>query len=274
MTAPMDVFQFSDYRSFLKSHAEAQKGRNPKWTFGLWAKKLGLAGTASLTMVLNGQRSPGRNLTEKIIHYFGFPPKHAAFFRDLVKLDKMRGDPELSAMLIEKLKRAHPAKTFRKLDDQAFSVLAHWHYNAIREMTHLKDFSEDAAWISSRLDHKISRREAKAAIAKLIAMQILTRDANRRLRPAEMTIEAGGGGANEAIRSYHRQCLDLAAHSLEKVAVERRTFCSQTMTIDVAQMDRAKVLLAKFQDDMAKLMETGGGNQVYQFNMQLFPLTT
>ena len=53
------VFAFSDFREYLKSYAEARRSGNRKWSYGMWARHLGLSGTASLTMVLNGQRLPG-----------------------------------------------------------------------------------------------------------------------------------------------------------------------------------------------------------------------
>jgi len=59
----INAFQYTSCRAFLCAHSEEKKVGKPSWSYGAWAKRLGFSGTASLTMILHGQRNPGKEIT-------------------------------------------------------------------------------------------------------------------------------------------------------------------------------------------------------------------
>lgn len=67
-----NLYRFTDFRTFLRTHFEDKKKINKHWSYGRWSKKLGLKATASLTMIINGQRDPGPKVVEAFCRYFGF----------------------------------------------------------------------------------------------------------------------------------------------------------------------------------------------------------
>ena len=85
----LSVFDFSDYRSYLRAFVAIRKRKNASWTLGSWARTLGLKATASISKVVAGSREPGLMMTEKLIEYFEFDPKEAEYFRELVRRAKM-----------------------------------------------------------------------------------------------------------------------------------------------------------------------------------------
>jgi uncharacterized protein (TIGR02147 family) len=94
-----DLATYQDYRKFLWDHVNAKKAINPKWSFGMWARTLGLKATSSITMILNGQREAGPQITAKLVHYFGFNETEAQYFRELIKVSKAKKDPYLRKLL-------------------------------------------------------------------------------------------------------------------------------------------------------------------------------
>jgi uncharacterized protein (TIGR02147 family) len=269
-----DIFAFNDFRSFLASHAAKQRLARPRWSYGAWARQLGLAGTASLTMVINGQRLPGPDLTRKLVRYFGFDRRAASYFRGLVDLERSRKDPDAFHDAAERMRKAHPCGAVRVLDDDQFMLVGQWYHYAIRELTLVAGFEEDPFWISARLKGRVPPSTVKEALRRLERLQLLARDARGRLGPSEPTVEAGGGAPSQAVRAFHEQALKLAGHALHNVPKDERLFAASTLSVRRDAVREVEGLVARFQDELARLCERrGDGDEVYQLTLQFVPLT-
>ena len=268
-----EIFKYTDYRSFLHAYAHDAKRKNSRWSYGQWAMQLDLRGTASLTMVLNGQRKPGPEITHKLISFFKFKGKEREYFYDLVRLEKVKDDPRLSVLLMEQMSKVHPNQEFRVLDYKTFSAISHWHYYAIREMTRLSDFKENPDWISKKLYFKITPRDVKVAVQTLLELELLKRGDNGKLEVSHGRLDTKNDVADEGIKRFHEQMISHAKEAVRLIPVGEREITASTFTLKVSNIPRAKEMIRKFKQRFCCLLEEEGGNQTYQINIQFFPLT-
>lgn len=84
-----DVYQYTCFKSFLLAYSEYARANYRAWSYTKWAKRLGLKGTASLTLVLSGKRLPGPSITEKLIQYFKFEGRERRYFLDLIQMERL-----------------------------------------------------------------------------------------------------------------------------------------------------------------------------------------
>ena len=68
--------------------------------------------------------------------------------------------------------------------------------------------------------------------------------------------------ANQSIKNYHGQSLDLAKQSLNIDPVESRDFSTITMAIDPDQLNEAKEMIRKFKREFADCVEQSTGDEV------------
>jgi uncharacterized protein (TIGR02147 family) len=265
--------QFLDYRTFLIAHAQEQKRRNPQWSYGAWAKRLGLGGTATITRIIHGDRHPGPKLVDKLVQYFGFAPREAEYFRDLVQLDKLRSDPKMSALLMERLGKKYSNDLKKNVDEKTFQTISNWYFLTIREMVRLQNFKLDPTWISSMLRFKVNARQVTHALQILQDLGLISATENNQVEQLEGRLDTTNDVASEAIKRYHEEMLENARSALRSVPPEEREVSSQTLAINSANLSKAKALIREFQDKFAELLEEEKGDQVYQFQLQLFPLT-
>jgi uncharacterized protein (TIGR02147 family) len=249
------------------------KKQKKSWSYGVWSRSLGLKATSSLTKILNGEREPGPEITEKMIRYFGFKEKQAQYFRDLVQLEKIKTNPRLSVLFMEKMDKEHPDSRIRILDNKSFLVISNWYYLALREFCRLQNFKEDPEWISQNFLFKITAREVNQAIKTLLEMKLLTRDKKNILRLSEGILDTSNDIASEGIKRYHEQMLENAKSALAQISVDEREITSTTLLMSSGNIAKAKDLIRDFKKKFEKLMEEETGDQVFQFQMQLFPLT-
>lgn len=65
----------------------------------------------------------------------------------------------------------------------------------------------------------------------------------------------------------------LGIDALQNVTVQNREINSQTILLDPKEFAKAKAEIVKFQRAFSKRFHCESGAMVYQFNMQLFPVT-
>lgn len=257
----------------MLAHVQDCKGRNPAWTYGVFARQLGLKDTSSITKIIQGQREPGRGIVGKMTRYFSFSPKDTQYFEDLIRLHKIKADPRLAVLLLEKMGKEHPDGALRLLDDRSFRLISHWYCTVIREMVRLDEFFEDGDWIAQKLHFKVTPTEAERAIALLLEVGLLKRAEKGRLAISHGRFASTDDTASEAIKRYHESMLDLAKVALRKFDVQEREFGAVTLTMRASRIPEVKTLIREFQDRFAALTEESGGDLTAQLQIQFFPLT-
>ncbi|MEK6706611.1 MAG: TIGR02147 family protein [Bdellovibrionota bacterium] len=273
MKTELNIQKFTDYRAFLLAHAQDMKKQRPSWSYRCWAKTLGLNATSSITKIIQGQRHPGPLMTEKLIQYFCFRERDAHYFRDLVRLYKIRRDPKLSVLLMEKMGRQHPSGAIKILDDPTFSIVSNWYHFVIREMCRMDSFFEDPDWISKSLRFKATPREVGQAIQKLLQSNMLIRDERGRLQVSDGRIHTGSDTASEAIKRYHEQMLENAKQGIRTISLDEREFTSSVLVVRKENLSRAREAIREFKNKFAELFEEANGETVYALQIQLYPMT-
>jgi uncharacterized protein (TIGR02147 family) len=272
-TQNLNVKNFGDYRSFLKTHFEVKQKLNPSWSLGAWAKRLDLKATSSLTKILNGDRDPGESITEKFAQYFDFDSNEKNYFNDLIRLSKIKDDPRLKMILMQKMGREYPDAHLHVLTDKSFEIISNWFCMTIREMVRLYDFQEDPEWIQERLMFEVSVDEIRQAIKDLLHQGLIKRNDEGKLISSQGLLHTTNDVASKSIKRFHKQMLDHAKTSLHTVDVELREFSSETLTINKSNISQAKELIRDFKAKFARLLEEQQGDETYQLQVQFFPLT-
>ena len=67
--------------------------------------------------------------------------------------------------------------------------------------------------------------------------------------------------------------LQEAKQAIRLIAVEDREFSASVITMNAANILKAKELIREFKDQFAQLMEEESGDGTYQIQLQFFPLT-
>lgn len=270
---PLGVQHFTDYRTFLVAHVQQMKDAKRGWSYGAWAKALGLKTTSSITKIVQGQRDPGPEVTEKLIRYFRFKKDEAEYFADLVRLHKVKDDPRLSVLLMEKMSKDHPNGSIRILDDKTFSIVSNWYYLPLRELVRTPKFMENSDWISKQFRFKVTPREITQALKAMESLGLLKRDAHGKLCVAEGRIDTSTDVASEAIKRYHEQMLENARAAIRTTVVDRREMTGASLVLRCSNLAQAKAMIREFRRKFAKTFEEENGDAVYQIQIQLFPLT-
>ncbi|MBT3984308.1 MAG: TIGR02147 family protein [Bacteriovoracaceae bacterium] len=265
--------KFSDYRAFLLHSFEKKKLKNKNWSYGAWAKSLGLKSTSSLTKIVKNERHPGAEMVKKFTHYFEFNESDLEYFLDLIQLQKIKKDPRLGLLLMEKLKKSNPDTHFVLGDNHSYEILSNWYTLSIREMVDLDEFFEDPSWIQSNFQSHVNVGDIKRALEILEENELLIRDSSGKLKLNNGRLSTEDDMANIAIKKYHRDMLDGAKEALFDFSVDFREFQSVLIKMNKEDIPVAKKLIRGFLDDFSKALDQKGKQKLFQLGIQLFPIS-
>src|SRR5258706_16181048 len=80
----VSVYDFLDYRAYLRAYYEAAKRTRPSFSFRLFSKLAGLRSPNFLKLVIDGERNLGADSVGRFNQALGLEGADAEFFADLV----------------------------------------------------------------------------------------------------------------------------------------------------------------------------------------------
>jgi uncharacterized protein (TIGR02147 family) len=270
--AAVDVFRYDDYRAFLRAYYARRKTQKRGISLRAFSRRVGLRSPNYLKLVMDGERNLSGELAVRFGEACGLAGAQLDYFCAPVARDQATSASERALHHA----RLHGFKRYRethKLAAAQASYHAHWYVPAIRELAARADFVDDAKWIARTLWPAITAVEAKRALATLLELGLLARDADGRLAQSEPLVETADGPLGHHIVSYHREMMRLASVALERVPREEREVASLTLCLSRARAKELKAELEQLQQQWLQRYGAEGAEQVVQLNVQMFPLS-
>ncbi|MBY0370458.1 DUF4423 domain-containing protein [bacterium] len=266
------ALDFSNYREYLLAVSRQLSNKRGGHSVSQWARSLGYRSPQTLGMVLTGRRLPSPELLSRIVRQQKLSPTESQYLQTLVSLEKAhRRGADVSGHL-EELRRFRKLETPLYLEAEAFSYVADWYHLVIRQLVGVPGFREDSAWIRQRLRGKVTTVQIRKALATMLRLGVLTRDASGRLTRTKSQLTTVSDVPMQASREHHRQMLGHAASALEH-PVEEREFGAMTFQMRRQDLPKAKQLIRSFREQISRDCESAKGESVFQFGVFLFSHT-
>ncbi|HEX5657376.1 MAG TPA: TIGR02147 family protein, partial [Polyangiales bacterium] len=93
MAAP-DVFEFDDYRAFLRAHYAHKKASGRSFSLRVFSRLAGLTSSNYLKLVMDGDRNLTPEMAERFAAACGLKGDAASFFCELVGFNQARNAAE------------------------------------------------------------------------------------------------------------------------------------------------------------------------------------
>lgn len=234
------------------------------------ARDLGVS-AAFITNVLNGKKMPPRDRLPSLIR--------------ILELDVFEQKALSKAMLIQ----SETSKTIREFLSEElvlkskerkivgsqtnFHFLSKWWYIAVLEALSLSGRKVTAKSIQKRLS--LTELQFNEAITILL-QEGLIEETPEGYKKKNDHLYYPTGRSKKSIRDFHGQMIQKAQEELKKASEEdfaRRFITGFTFSLNAEQVNGLKAKIAEFMEEVSREAGTANCDEVYQFNMQLFPLT-
>jgi uncharacterized protein (TIGR02147 family) len=268
------VYDFLDYRAYLRAYYEAAKRTQRSFSFRSFSKLAGLRSPNFMKLVIDGERNLGAESVPRFCAALGLDGPEAEFFADLVAFSQATSLADKNRAF-ERISASRRFRAARRIDGDLFAYLSHWYNPAIRELAGRADFSEDPRWIASQVRPRISPTEAAEALRLLFSLGLLVRDPESgRVLRGEPTLTTEHEVRSLGAAAFHRQMIERAGESLETVPAALRDLAALTVCISPQTAARVKERIHQFREALTELCDSDpAGTVVYQLNVQWFPLS-
>ncbi len=259
---------YKDYRAYLKGLLLERKRVNPSYSLRAFARDLRMS-PPRLSEVINGKKGLSIGAAIKISGALGHNESETDFFCDWVQCSDARS-PEARRIAQIRMQKYNYVDEFESLKEDLFSLISDWYHYGILELTFVRGFRSNSAWIAKKLG--ISELEADEAIKRLLRMGLLKKEDDRFIKVSKnytTTFDV----PSVAIRKFNEQMLAKAVIALQTHAVDERDFSTITMATDPSKLVIAKEMIRKFRRNLSKELETGDRSELYCFSAQLFRLS-
>jgi uncharacterized protein (TIGR02147 family) len=267
-----NFFEYLDYRELLKAFFEEKKQQDSWFSYRWLSKRIDVASTGFLSLVISGKRNISSDLAVRISTALNFSKKEAAYFSTLVRFNQETNAEEKGRAFEELLSlRPATAKSLRA-DQQEF--YNHWYYSAIRELVSVHNVTDNYKHIAECLIPKISVNEVQEALELLERLGFIGRDEDGYFRRAESLITAAGSSIEpSAIRKYQGETIDLARNALYNIPKDKRDISTVTLSTNEQGIAMIKKRIEQCRAEiMAIANQSKNPDRIVQINMHLFPL--
>lgn len=266
-----DVLAFTDCLAYLKAVLVSGKDGDNRLGLRTLALKAGFRSPATLSMILNGHRRLTLKAAEKLSGALGLSGRRGGYFLCLAELECVRtSEQKLSVQ--ERALRLRSLSEEHTLSLRQYRSLAIWYYPVIYALVGMQDFQRSAEWIANRLGRNVTIREVRQALGDLLNLGLL-QDREGQFVQSQGALSTEDEVRDIGIRRYHQQMLALAVDSLD-VPLEQRELNGLTIPLAAHRISEVKDRIRKFRKDLNQyLSQFNDTGEVYQLNIQLFPLT-
>jgi uncharacterized protein (TIGR02147 family) len=268
----LTVFDFTDYRQFLKAYYQFQKKKNPAFSHRYFALRAKMNSSGFYKNVMDGKRSLGRSLIVRFVEAMSLRKKESDYFENMVYFNEAKTVNE-KRIYFERM------MSLRKLDayvvqSSQFEFYSKWYYSAIRELIGLIRFKDDYAALGRLLDPPIRPDQAEKAIKVLEGLKFIAKDEKGIYRQSQNHITTGSEVESLNVANFQIACMDLAKDAIDRHAAANRDMSTLTLSLSKPAFEAFKEEIIAFRKRLLVMeQQFPKADRVYQLNTHFFPLS-
>lgn len=270
---PVNVFEYTDYRTFLRDWYEAAKRGGGSLSYRSFAQRAGLKSINFYKFVMDGVRNLTADSAAKFALGLRLNKQETEFFKKLVLYTQAKTHEEKNRRY-QDLLRSRKYSQLKPIEREQYEYYATWYHPVVRELVVSKDCDGTSEWIAGRLSPAITPAQAEKSVELLEKLGFVERTEDGRWRQASSIVSTGAELKSHIVHNYHKLVLDLTKRVIDETPVERRDVSTMTLGVVRGRVPELKRLIQNFRQEVLKAVASDTEpEEVVQLNIQMFPLT-
>lgn len=270
---PPDIYQYDDFRAFLKDAFGHRKLSDAEYSYRRFAKEAGIANPGYLLDVITGKRTLSDNAAAKAAAAFALNEAETEFFRLLVDFGQSKKDAKRQEIYREILYRRNRSR-FARLSPSLVKYYQDFHYPLVYSALHAFDFRGDYESFGAVFDPPIAPGSLKKYIRDLCEWELVVQGPDGRYTVTEAFVEPPGT-MGALVRRLNREWILQAAESLFRFSPEDRHVSTLLLSVSDATRKRIRDEVENFRRQVLDLVarDQGTPSGLMQLSLQYFPKT-
>jgi len=269
------VFEYLDFREYLRDWLSSKKQQNPGFSLRAMAYRLE-CNPGFLNRIFNGQRNLSAASVLSVCKLMKLSRKEQRYFELLVLYNQAKRQVEQDHYF-EQLRQFR--KTYvKQIPVEQYAMYSHWYYVVLRELLHfLPDLgkAEITRSLASHIAPPIGTGEVTEAINTLKELGVIGRRHNGTLGPSERFVTSGSDIPPVVINRILIEFMDLARRSLDCCPRSERSLSTLTFSVSRKGYETVKERIEEFRRELLDIVASDSSalERVYHLNLHLFPVS-
>lgn len=268
----INIFEFMDFREYLRSYFEDRKKTDPKFSHRWLAGRLDLSTSNFIMLVMQNKRNLTSSLRQRISDVFKLSRKEADYFENMVNFCQAKGSKEKD-FYFSRMTTLRKNTKVDKIQERQYEYYSRWYNPVVRELIANPDFKGSITDICKVLQPSITPAQAKRSIELLLKLGLIKKNGSR-YEQSSSCIATDPEVNSLAVVNFHRAMGNLAVESLDRIPKNERNVTSVTVSMTKDEFDAVRKKIDDFRLELLALTDCSRpGQRVYQVNFQLFPVS-
>jgi uncharacterized protein (TIGR02147 family) len=267
-----NIFHYIDYRKFLSDYYKEKKATTRHFSYRYFCGKAGISSPTFLKLVIEGKSNISAAMMDKFAIALKLNLKESRYFKHLVMFNQSpnaQDKQEHYAVLVTMNNNVSQ----HVLGSEQFEYLSRWYTVVIRELICQHDYNDDFKAIANSVIPHITKRDAQFSVRLLLKLGMVEKNPDNTYRHVDRALATNREVAGPAIRTFNKNMIELALRSVDEIDNTRRSVSGITMGVTKECYEVLCAEIEAFKDRVAAIVDNNtGSDQVYQLNLQLFPV--
>ena len=270
----IDIYQYLDYRAFLRDYFAEQKAKRPSFGHEHFAARAGIKSSGFVLHVMKGERNLTKTVALGIARAIGLTRAQTEYFDDLVSFGqaKRQSDKEYYFDRITAKRKSVRAKP---LDDRQYEFYSQWYHTVMRELVTLANGSSTPVKLAKLMVPAITGKQAKDSLKLQEELGILKKKKSGGYSQNDRFVSAGGPVRSTAIVKFQKEMLEHAKAAWDRFRTDEMTMHTITLCMSGETLERIRQEVREFKERLFEIVanEDKNPDRVFHLNLNLFPMT-
>jgi len=263
------IFEYLDYRSYLKDVYEERKSESPFYSYRVMAESFGLF-PSNVFRILHGDAHLPARCQSRALDVLGLSGRSAEYFQMLIAYSREKSEKARMAILEKALALRDVSR--RSLEERELEYFQHWWTSVVRAQLELSDGRAEPSEMGASLSPAVAPEDVMASLELLKELGLVKKASSGRLFPTDAHLTAGGEAKARAVHGFQRQIMSLASEALARFPVEERDVSTLTLTVDERAFGEIREMIRECRRQIQKRVEESlGADRVMHLAMAFFP---
>jgi uncharacterized protein (TIGR02147 family) len=273
----VDIFGYTDYRSFLKDWFEWRKGANHGFSFRALAEQAGFRNKGFLHNVMSGKKNLSGPSALQLAQALGLSASEAQYFECLVAFNQAATLQERN-VLFDRLQSVRTTRkgvaAVRSTRGDQIEYYSTWYHSAVRSLLGMHDYADNWSALARALHPRITPRQARESVELLLRLHLVERSAEGRLELIDRTITAGPEVLQLGYQRFQLEMNERARQAAMSLPKAVRHVSGTTLGISRAGYEKCCAEIDALRQRLMVIAESdAGADECYQLTVNLFPLS-
>lgn len=274
MSKELNIYEFIDYREFIKEYYLFKKSLNKGFSYRVMSRQMGFTSPNYIKLIVDGDRHISLKSLDKLLRGLNLNTQETTYFKHLVNFAKAK-DPDEKEYHYYRIIKSRAKKLTEHIHNEQYEYYDQWYNIAIREIiAGKKKSSIDYKQLASFIIPSILPSEAKKAVETLERIGMIKVDSEGYYRHTSAVINTSNEVNSFSIIKYHEHMIELGKEALTRFKSDERDISSATLKISEEGFRHIKSRLHEFREEILQIARADKGvDRISQVNLQLFPLS-